>query len=210
MFGLASQAGACFDVLRVLIGLHHDLEHAGDFLRAYLVMPSALTGLDDLTESHGTLHGVGHFFKAGFVQPHLGQRLPAAHDFCGISHLQLVLVVLQQFLQLAVDMAFFHGQHDNLVVHQQPSLDGFRERDDVQLFPILRRVVHRVQCGAVPLRNGLGLIAIDARRRRHVQALCPLQVCAVMYAYKSTFLVTLKGGTRGTVRLVADDQIKGG
>ena len=54
-----------------------------------------------------------------FGQALLGQRLPAADDFGGVVHLELVVFVLQQPLQAAVDVVFLDGQDDDLVIHQQ-------------------------------------------------------------------------------------------
>jgi hypothetical protein len=101
----------------------------------------------------------------------LAERLPAADDAGGVVHLELVVVVLQQILDAAADVGLFHGEDDDLVVHQQATLDGLGEGDDVEA--ACRRAPRRPSSTArrCPSRRGLGAVAIDARRGGHVEAL---------------------------------------
>ena len=206
MLCLAGQARFRLDILRILICLHNTLEHPGDGFGADLVCP-APTGLDDLTESNRAFHGLGHVL-VGLLDPDLGKRLPAANDLCRIVHLELVALIGQQGLKLAIDVAFFHRQHQHLVVHQQATGDGFRESDDMQLRPVQGLIIHRVQRHIITLGHCLGTDAVDARSCRHVQAPGSPDVVIVMHPDESAFVIPLIGGTGGAVRLITDDEIK--
>ena len=141
VLGLAAQARAFLDVFRVLIGLNHGLEHAGDFLGADLVGLAALAGFDHLAERHGPPHRLGRIATV-FMDAQLGKRLPATDDLGRIVHAQAVVLVLEQGLQLAVDVGFFHRQHDDFVVHQQAALDRFGKADQVELLAVPVLIVH--------------------------------------------------------------------
>ena len=101
----------------------------------------AFAHLDDLAEGHGALHSLVVAVQL-LGETLLGQGLPAANDLGGVVHLELVVLVLEQGLDAAADVALFHRQNDDLVVHQQAAPDGLGERDHVEFRAIQGFVIH--------------------------------------------------------------------
>ena len=167
----------------------------------------ALGDLDDLAERNRPLHGCVVTNQA-LRQTLLGQRLPAANDLGRVIHLELVALVLEQVLQAAADVRLLHGQHNHLVVDEQAALDSFGERDDVQFLAVERRIVHAAQGDVLLFGAGLGMVAIDARRGRHVKALVGSDVVAVVDLDEAAFVFVVERRAGGAVGLVAHDQVE--
>jgi hypothetical protein len=78
---------------------------------------------DVLAERQRAVHrlGIGQQFGA---QPGLGQGLVTADDLGGVVQLQFVGAIGQALLHAGTHHGFVHGQHQNLVIGQQPVFDG--------------------------------------------------------------------------------------
>ncbi len=208
MGGFADQARIVFNIFLLLIGFHYPLEHAGNLFGAdFMGLAAGFLGFDHLTEGHGLAHRCGVAIQF-FLGADFGQRLPATHDLAGVIHFQGVVFIFPQRLQTAVDVAFFHRQHNHLVIAQQAALHRFGKGDDVEFLAVQGFVIHGTQRHVFFVRFGFRLLAINARGGGHVQAFGGAQKFGVVYFHEGAFIFAAKGCAGGAVGFVADNQIE--
>ena len=154
---------------------------------------------------------------AGTLVLRILQRAPAAGDLRRIGEVDLALAGRQMGLQRGVDVLLGHGEHDDLVIGQQPLIDRPGEGQAVKLRSIGLRVVHREHVDIVARRLRLGALRVEARRRRHVEAPGGPDPLPVVDEHERGGLVagspSRAGGrpfdTGGPVRFVAEDDVEG-
>ena len=111
-----------------------------------------------------------HGLAAGSLVLRILQRAPTAGDLRGVGQVDLALAPGQMRLQRGIDVLLGHGEHDDLVVGQQPLIDGPGEGQAVEFRPVGLRIVHREHVRVVARRLRLGALRVEARRRGHVEA----------------------------------------
>ena len=124
----------------------------------------------------------------------LYSNLSTVNDFGGIVHLDLVVLVLEQFLNTAAGVNFLNGEHDDFVIHEKPLGDGFGKRNGMGHFAIKRFIVHRADVDIFLFRFGLGRIRIDTRCGRHIQAFFCVDISRIMNFSEMAFVFIPEGG----------------
>ncbi len=130
--------------------------------------------------------------------------------FTASSRFSLVVFVGDLFLECLGDVLFVHGQHEHLVVGEQAFADGFAETKAVEFLAEEGLIVHRRQFGGGFLGLGLGLVAVDARRGGHVEALFGFEEIRVVDFDEAGFVFARKRDAGGAVGFVANDQVEVG
>ena len=212
VLGLAPERRRRLALLRrraLLVRVDDGLEHRRDVLRADLVDLRAHLLLDDLAERDGALHRL-RVARQLLGEPLLREGFPAADDLRRVVDAQRVVAVLEQLLDAAADVRGLDGEDEHLVVDEQAALHGLGERQDVQVRPVHRFVVHRAERDVVLLRGLLRGLAEDARRGRHVEALVPADERGVVHLHEVALVLVVERRARRAVRLVAHDEIERG
>jgi len=128
-------------------------------------------GVDVRAKGDGLVHGGGVLRDDGTRIAHadLRERVRAADELGRVVHLDLAVRGRDGAAQLLRD--FGHGEDEYLVVGKKTLRDRLAEADAVELRAVGLRIVHRAEDGILGLRVLLRLVVVDARRRRHVEAL---------------------------------------
>ena len=139
----------------------------------------------------------------------LGQGVPAPDDAGHIRQVQLG-VHRQVVLEGARHRALVDGQHEHLVVGEQPRRDRLAEPQTVELRAEGEVVIHRRDDGIRLTSLDLGRLVVQARGGRHVQPLGCREVGAVVHPHERRLVASRDGDPRGAVGLVADDEVEPG
>lgn len=188
-------------LVRVVVGVDDGVEVGGDG-------PGVRDGPG---KGDGALHRRRVVAEAGAVGEGaraLGQGVPAADDLRRVIQVELGLPARQSRLQRPGDDALVDDEDQDLVVGEQALLDGLAEPEAVELRPVQLLVVHRGDGRVLVLRLLLGLIAVDARRRGHVQPAVPAEVAVVVHADERRLIRPGQDDAGRPMRLVADNQVE--
>ena len=171
-------------------------------------LDEGLGRLDVLREGHRPSHW--HRVRAEIhVCGAFGQTIPAAHDLGSVIEGELMVLVGQRRLQPTGDRLVVDAQDHDLVVGEQVALDGLTEPQPVKLRAVHRFVVHRRDDCRVVRCLALGLLAVDARCRRHVQPFGGRQVVVVVHLDEGRLVGTAgKCDAGGAMRLVTQDEVE--
>ncbi len=138
----------------------------------------------------------------------LVESFPCADDFRKlIDGIYLAVSVAVGEGKLA-HILFVNCKDEHLVVSEEVVLDGCGEREVMKLGTVFRLVVHRAKFNELVIRLFLGILAVDARRRRHVEALFAFDEILVVDADKLGFIAILEDCAGRAMRLVADDKVE--
>ena len=150
-----------------------------------------------------------HGLDAGGLVLRILQRAPAAGDLRGVGQVDLALAPRQMRLQRGVDVLLGHGEHDDLVVRQQPLIDGPGEGQAVELRSVGLRIVHREHVDVVARRLRLGALRVEARRRRHVETPGGPDPLPVVDEHERGGSVAGPLDAGGPVGFIAEDEVEG-
>ena len=165
---------------------------------------------DVLAKGHGAAHGFGiAVFEHARIAEHLfGQGIDAADELGGVVGVDPVGAVGHHPLEGRGHVVFVDGEDEHLVVREQPLADGFAETDAVDLLTIKRFIVHAAQHGLGLGGFGLGIVAEQARRGGHVQALAGAQEIVVVHLDEGRLVAVGDGDAGGAVGFVAYDEVE--
>ena len=165
-----------------------------------------LRRLDRRRERDRALH---RHLAASELRTALGECVPAADDAGEVIEREPGLGIGQLALERAVDGLLVHREDDHPVVGEQVAGDYSAEPQLVEDRTERGLVVHRGQhhIGLLGLR--LRLVAIDPRRRRHVEPARAGDVRVVVDPREHGLIACIPEGAGGAMRFVADDQVEG-
>ena len=169
----------------------------------------ALRRPDVAGEGHRRAHRLDVPAVVGRVHTALGQSVPAADDPGGVVERELA-VLSQGGLHLIGDLVLGDRQDQHLVVGQQTAGHRLTETQTEELLAIGLDVVHGGEDRVLLTGACLGRVVVDARSRRHVEALGRMDVAVVVDADEGGLVSSRDGGARRTVGLIADHQVEFG
>ena len=167
-------------------------------------------GFDARAEGERRVHGlrvdVGEVARLG--DHALREGVDAADELARVVRLDFLVGVGDGGLQRGRNLVVADGEDEHLVIAEESLGDGAAEVDAEKFFAVDGGIVHRAEEDVLLGGFLLRVVAVEARRGGHVEALLALDECVVVdFRERRAFLVFFLDARRA-VRLVADDEVK--